>query len=173
MWKLYLVRCSTAFVFCNLWKKWIFAYRLLQRYQYRRGTCSSWLQCANMEFRSSLRISSWDVFLTSGIYIAFWHIVYRKPRFLASEPFIGARRGFHRELAHTVNSLADLSFERFWCCKLLFLVFWCVMMVDFFALRSLTSEFLLGVMLYKNFDGIVFLQKLSLKLLLRWFELSF
>ena len=30
-------------------------------------------------------------------------------------------RKLQRELGHTVKSLADVSFDRFWCCKLLFL----------------------------------------------------
>ena len=41
------------------------------------------------------------------------HRVPQASFFFASEPFLGVFRRLHRELAHTVNSLADLSFERF------------------------------------------------------------
>ena len=42
-------------------------------------------------------------------------LTHRVPQasFFASEPFIGVCREFHRELAHTVNSVGDLSFDRF------------------------------------------------------------
>ena len=93
--------------------------------------------------------------MTGGIYLIFWLIVYRKPRLFASEPFIGVCR----ELAHTVNSLGDLSFECFWfsdavsCCFCGFLMcnggwLFCISFI-------LASDFL-DLRFYRNFDGIVF-----------------
>ena len=81
VWKLYLVRCETAFVFCFLREKWIIVYRLLHRHRCRRGKRSGRLHCACMELLSFLRFSLCDVSITGGIYIVFWQIVYRKPRF--------------------------------------------------------------------------------------------
>ena len=89
-------------------------YRLLQRRLCRRGTCSGRLQYADTELLSLLRFRICDFFRSSCFYIAFWHIVYHKPRFFASEPFIGVCREIRCELTHTVNSPGDLSFERFW-----------------------------------------------------------
>ena len=80
-----------------------------------------------------------DVFMTSGIYIAFWHGVPQASFFFVSEPFIGVCHRFHRELAHTVNCHADFSFEHFWCCQLFLWicdVYW-RLKVDLCALRSL------------------------------------
>ena len=89
-------------------------YGLLQRYRCRRGTYIGRLQSADMELLSLVRFSFCDVFMTNCIYIAFSHIVYRKPRvFFASEPVLGVCRGFYCELTHAVNSHADLCYERF------------------------------------------------------------
>ena len=129
-----------------------------------------------MELVSLLRFSFCDVYMTSGIYIAFWPIVYHKPRSFASEPFRAVCRGLHRELAHTVNSLADLIFERFSCCNLLFFFdFWCVRKVECWFVCIpiiMTSDFLLDLMFYRNFDRIVFFAKVVIETVftLRWAE---
>ena len=79
--KTVLVRCETVFVFCFLREKWIINYRLLHRHRCRRGKRSGRLHCAGMELLSLLRFCFPDVFMTSCFYIAFWQMVYCKPRF--------------------------------------------------------------------------------------------
>ena len=110
-----LFRCKTAFIFCFLRKK-VFI------------DCSRGYDADGEHVVAVCNVRIWStslycatVFGTSLRLIALWHIVYRKPRFFASEPFIGVCRVLHCELAHTVNSRADLSIDRFWCCELLFL----------------------------------------------------
>ena len=173
MWKLYLVRCETAFVFCFLREKWIIVYRLLHRHRCRRGKRSGRLHCARMELLSLLRFSLCDVFMTGGIYIVFSQIVYRKPRFFC---FWTVYRGLcwispwtcaHRQLPCKSFS------ERFWCCMLFFFGFLMCNEGWFLCFAIImTSDFLLDLMFYRSFDGIVFLQKFSLKFL-RCGELSF
>ena len=96
--------------------------------------------------------------MTGGIHIIFWLTVYRKPRLFASEPFMGVCR----ELAHTVNSLGDLSFERFWfsdavgCCFCGFLMCnggW------LFCISFILTFDVSGFNVLKEFDGIVFFAK--------------
>ena len=137
-------------------------YRLLQRHRCRRGTCRGRFQYADMELLSLLRFRICDFFRSSCFYIAFWHIVYHKPRFFAPEPFIGVCREIDCELTHTVNSAGDLSFERFWffdaeSCR--FCVFFCAIKVDFSVFCSFWSLSFLGFRFYRNFDGIVFFCK--------------
>ena len=80
------------------------------------------LRCNVQIWSSSLRFSFCDVSMNFGFEIAFLTDLLPQTSFFASEPFMGVYRGFHRELAHTVNSLADLFFERFWF-LMLYIVF--------------------------------------------------
>ena len=122
---------------------------------------------------SSLRFSFCDEFVTSGFHIVFATTCAAR-RVFAFERFIRVCRGLYRELAHTVISLADLSFDRFWLLMLqafIFVDFWCVLQVDFSAFRSFWLLFYLDLISYRISDGIVFVQKLSMKLFMLRTEL--
>ena len=121
MCKLYLVTCESAFVFCSFGKS---IYRLLQRHRCRRGKRCGRLQCADMELLSLLRYRFCDVYMTSCIYIAFWQMVYRKPRFFL---LLNALCGFVVDFTVNLRTpstplqiLVSIVVD-FWTCKLLFL----------------------------------------------------
>ena len=135
MWKLYLVKCETAFFYFSFWKSekvFIDCSRDTDADE-ELGVA----RCNVQIWSSLLRFSFCDVSMNVGFEIAFLTHLGPQTSFFASESFIGVCCGFHRELAHTVNSLAHLFLERFWCCMLFFFSFaWCLMKVDFYALRS-------------------------------------
>ena len=116
---------------------------------------------------SLLRFNFCDAFRTSGFHEVCDTSCTANHVFFASDRFIWVCRGLYRELAHTLNSLADLSFDRFWFLMLqavVFVDFWCVMKVDFSASRSFWLLIFLDLFFYGIFDGIVFVQKLWIKL---------
>ena len=138
MWKLYLVRCETAFVLFFHPKKWKNVYRLLQRHRCRQRTWSCPVQCADMElfveiqflrriYERWIRVSFSDTSWTVNLVFCFW-TVYRGLLWIS--PWTCARcqlpcRSFFQTF---------LNFDVVSC---FFLDFWCVMDVDFYALQSL------------------------------------
>ena len=174
MWKLYLVRCETAFVFCFLREKWIIVYRLLQRHWCRWGTWSGLLQCAEMELFVAIQFLRriyecwfWDSFSdtswTANLVFCFWTI-YR------GLSWISPGTCAHRQLSCRSFSRAFLIFDVVCCFFLGFLMFnegWflCIAII-------MTSDFLLDLMFYGSFDGIVFCRSSHWNFL-RCGELSF
>ena len=131
-------------------------------------------RCNVQIWSSLLRFSFCDVSMNVGFEIAFLTHLGPQTSFFASEPFIGVFRGFHRELAHTVNSLADLFFERFWF-LMLYVVFFGILFNEGWFLCTaiiMTSDFLLDLMFYRKFEGIVFCRSSHWNFL-RCGELSF
>ena len=106
----------------------------------------------------SLQFRFCDVFMTSCIYIAFWHIMYRKLPFFC---FWTVFRRFswtspwtcpHRQLPCRSLSPSFLIFDAVSCYFCGFL--WCnegwILCISF----NLTSDFLLNLMFYRSFDRI-------------------
>ena len=112
-------------------------------------------------------------FMTGGIYIVFWQIVYRKPRFFC---FWTVYRGLswisRWTCAH--RQLPCRSFFRTFL--MLYVVFIGFLMCNegwFLCIAIImTSDFLLDLMFYRSFDGIVFCRNSHWNFL-RCGELSF
>ena len=113
------MRCKTAFVCCFL-RKWKIVYWFLYINRCRRRTWSGQLQWVNKELLfveiQFLRLlyDYWYLHSFSDKSCAINLVFY-------CEPFSRVRRGFHRELAHTVNSLQIFfwtfsNFDVVWCC---------------------------------------------------------
>ena len=133
MWKLYLLRCGTVFVFFLL-KKWICVYRLLQRHQCRRGTWSGPLQCADMELNVAIQFlrriyerwfwdSSSDASWAANLVFCFW-IVYKGLSWISSWTYAHRQlpcKSFFRTFSIfdiasiTSNSISGITPKAIWC----------------------------------------------------------
>ena len=116
------------------------------------ATCSR-LQCSDMELLFLLRFNFCDVFLTGGIYIAFWHNADSKPQFFASEPFIDFVVAFTVNLrtpSTSLQNLVSIVFDAVSCCFCDFLLCnkgW------LFCISFISNSDFSGPNVYRNIDG--------------------
>ena len=170
-------------------KMWLIVYRLLQRHRCRRRTGSGRLQSADIELLFLLLFSFCDVYMTSGFHIAFWPVAYRKPHFFC---FWTVYRGLswispincaYRQLPCRSGFRTFLIFDLVRCCFCSFLT--CKWGLLLCIAINMTSDVLLDLTFYWNFDGNVFFCKschwnfffLAVNWVLRWsltcFSISF